>query len=95
MEAFTARTAFGTDGKAGFVVTAVVTVLGMLASIVSLVATDDTLDKGTRQKMIIVGGIFSLVANAISSVTGYYTPPPGKGQVPPPGGNQLPPGNKD
>ena len=83
VEAFTLRRAFGTDVKVGFVVTLVVTLLGMLASVVSLLATDGTLDKGVQQKMIIVGGVLSLVANALSSVTGYYTPTPGSLPAPP------------
>ena len=70
------RTAFGTSAKVGFFITLLVTVLGMLASAVSLIATDSRWGEGTKQQMIIVGGVLSLVANAISSATGYYTPPP-------------------
>ena len=78
------RTVFGTSARVGFFITLLVTVLGMLASAVSLIATDDQWDKGTKQKMIIVGGVLSLVANALSSATGYYTPPPPRGGPLPP-----------
>ena len=83
------RTAFGTSAKVGFFITLLVTVLGMLASVLSLVATDGQLDKGIQQKMIIVGGILSLVANAISSATGYYTPPPPRGGALPPSDQKV------
>ena len=83
------RTAFGTSAKVGFFITLLVTVLGMLASVLSLVATDGQLDKVMQQKMIIVGGILSLVANAISSATGYYTPPPPRGGALPPSDQKV------
>lgn len=88
-DAVNLRTAFGTSAKVGFFITLLVTVLGMLASILSLVATEDRLDKDTKQKMVIVGGILSLVANAISSATGYYTPPPPRGGQAPPSDQKV------
>ena len=83
------KTAFGTSSRVGFFITLLVTVLGMFASVVSLLATDDQWDKGTKQKMIIVGGILSLVANALSSATGYYTPPPPRGGSSPPSNQNV------
>lgn len=54
--------------------TIIITGIGVAASIVSLVATDDDISPSAIKILVIVGGVISLVANGISPAVGLYTP---------------------
>ena len=65
---------YSTPATRGATVTILITEIGVAASIVSLVATDEDISSSARKILVIVGSAISPVANGISSAVGLYTP---------------------